>query len=315
MKNILDTKVVSGVTRTFGKAYRSAAKHSPLLLTVGGVLGLGATAYLAYKSAGKVEKITEAIEDRRAQEAEIDGLMQIPVRDLTEEQETKIKEFTPVKRTEVVRDLAGALALPVVTGTLSVCSIALGYYILNNRLLNVAASLATATAENVFYRQKFEKKYGKEQAQEFYTPDTQRSEIVMNENGKEEEVIKNDKHTKKILNGVWFDQSENYVSDDHQYNLAQIKSAEEHCSLKLFRAGVLRLNEVRDALGVQRSKDGEAVGWTTSDTSFFLSETIHRESTKMVDPETGEIVIKDLPQIYISWPTPHYIYDDVDYSD
>ena len=45
---------------------KTVAKNSPVLLTVGGVVGLGATAYFSYKSAKKVETIVENIEDKRA---------------------------------------------------------------------------------------------------------------------------------------------------------------------------------------------------------------------------------------------------------
>ena len=48
--------------RAITKATMAISKKSPLILTVVGIAGVGATAYFAYKSAKKVEVIVESIE-------------------------------------------------------------------------------------------------------------------------------------------------------------------------------------------------------------------------------------------------------------
>lgn len=304
MKKINFTKI----TRSIKVVNHSVAKNSPLLLTIAGVIGLGATAYLTYKSAGKVAKITDDLEATRNKEEQILDLQNIP--DPTDEEkealETLEKDFTPIKRTEVVRHIAGAVAAPVLVGSLSICSIALSYYILNNRVLNLAASLATATAQNAYFEKKFKRDYGDEEYTKFSQPSHEEEMIVKDEKGKETK-----KHVKlqdrdMNLTGEYFDHSTEYASDDHAYNQQFIASKEQVLQERLFRNGWLFLNEVRDELGFERTRDGAMIGWTAAD-SFNLVQ----RPGRFVDPTTGELK----PQIFVAWNKPHYIYDDVEYKD
>ena len=60
------------------------------------------------------------------------------------------------------------------------------------------------------------------------------------------------------------------------------------------------LNEVYDMLGMERTKTGQLVGWTTGE-GFNMSydvSNMYSERHNML-----------LPQIYIKWNTPRYIYD------
>ena len=106
--------------------------------------------------------------------------------------------------------------------------------------------------------------------------------------------------------GEYFDHSTEYASDDHAYNQQFIASKEQVLQERLFRNGWLFLNEVRDELGFERTRDGAMVGWTAAD-SFNLVQ----RPGRFVDPTTGEMK----PQIFVAWNKPHYIYDDVEYKD
>lgn len=294
-------------TQNLGKFNHGVAKNSPLLLSIGGVVGLGVTAYLAYKSAGKVAKITDDLEQRRETEDTIIAMQNEPNLDQAgQETLNDLQEnFTPIKRTEVVRNIAGAVAAPVLVGSLSICSIALSYYILNNRVLNLAASLATATAQNAYFEKKFKKDYGDEEFNKFARPEHSEDITTVDEKGKDKVQHVKVQDRDQWLTGQWFDQSSEYASDDHAYNLQFIESQESLLQAKLFRDGFLMLNQVRDALGFDRTRDGALVGWTSADI-FNLSKRV----TQAVTPTTGELK----PQIYVGWSKPRYIYDDVDYE-
>jgi len=312
MENKLTLKTKA--TRGLKKAEKLAAKHSPLALTVTGVIGLGATAYLAYKSAHKIEAITDDIEERQHTAERMDDIieeieaahkmdpMDVDVDHLHEirsELEDLESDFKPVDRRETIYRLGKAIAAPVATGVLSVCAIALSYYIQNNRILNLAASLATATAENAFFEKKYRETYGDEKYEEFAAP-TQEEEIEQNGKSKKVKV-----QVKKDGNGRWFSESNEYASDDHDYNRQFIRTVEDRMQDKLFRNGYLVLNDVLDQLGFERSRAGALAGWSVEN-DFKLSQLV----SNITDPETGEMKA----QIYISWPKPRYIYDDVSYS-
>lgn len=291
------------------------AKHSPILLTVGGVLGIGATAVLSYKAAAKVEVITEKIEKSNFGEQEIQELeeqLNTQTVRLSDEEYEEIKcdlELTKKNhqlytKKEVVRDIAGAVALPVLTGIASLACITLSYYIQNNRIVNLASALATATAERHYYKNKYAEQHGEEAAKTFYTP-TQDGEVETTDaKGKTKKVKGKMKADIPSLHGEWFDKSTEYVSDDHDYNMAFINSVTSKMDLKMFQKGSLTMNEVFDELGLQRTRGGALMGWSVG-TGFNL----YTEVTNVLNKYTGEEEL----QIYVKWPTPVSIYDVIEF--
>ena len=308
----------------FAKTTKAIAKNAPLGLTVAGVLGLGATAYLSFKSAKRFEEITTDIEDKRESESHQADIREVVtaegVDSLNEEErdywdENKDVDFT-VKRSVVVRNVAGAFAAPVITGTLSICAITLSYMMMNNRVKGLAGALATASAESYYYHKKYENQYGEEEAKRFYTPTTETNESTRDENNKQVKVVAKDKGAGDLY-GEWFDKSDNYVADDHTYNKAFITSVEEKMANKLFRNGYLVLNDLKDALGFERDRSGAVVGWTAGDswlldikTVMVTKEDSDGKTVMMTNEQTGERE----PQIYIHWPAPKYIYDNIEYT-
>ena len=299
-------KINDKLVQTVSTVGRTLSKNSPIILTVGGVVGLGATAVLSYKAAKKVEVIVDDVEARRLIEEECAALEALETR--TTDQNLKLAEFhvtgVPVDRYEVARRLAGAVALPVATGLGSIILIALSYQIQNNRIVNLAAALATATAEKVFYDAKFKAQYGEEEYNNFHTP-VVKENVTFMENG-EEKVIETDvRKNLPSINGEWFDKSSEYASDDHDYNMQFIRSKEANLQHRMFRKGFLLQNEVLEALGFERTRQGALLGWSTS-TGFDITPSV----TNITNHETGEIV----PQIYVRWTTPESMYQKVDFE-
>lgn len=311
---------LKGIQAGVSKAAKGIAKHSPLILTVSGVVGLGATAVFAYKSAKKVEVIVDDMEERREMEeralqerAEFESKK----KDMTPEERISAEELVfavedeadanRVDRMTVAKDIIGAVALPVTTGLLSVGAITMSYYILNNRVLGLAAALSTAAAERKYYTSKYKDTYGEEEYQKFMTRVEEETVKYTDEDGKEKEVKKAKvKQDIPSLHGEWFDKSTEYARDDHEYNMAFIQSVKESLELRMFRKGYLMMNEVYDALGLPRTKPGALIGWSTG-TGFDL----YPEVTNCVNTVTGEMT----PQIYIKWTSPIYIYDNVEFED
>ena len=299
------------ISKAFHTVARTTAKHSPIIFTVGGVLGLGATAWLSFKAAKKVETIMDSVEE--SQEAtEVLRQVEIDLRTVTTDEarqdllETQqrfivVPEMT---RMDIIKEVGAAVALPVVTGIASIACISLSYYIQNNRIVSLASALAVSTAEQTFYRAKYKKEHGEEAAREFYTPTVEEERTVVNAKGKEEKVVDTNKHAMDSMHGLWFDNSSEYASDDHAYNLAFIREQKDRLDLTLFRKGVIKLNDVLDALRMPRVRMGGVVGWSTAQNFNLFPQT-----TYVRDPQTGE----DIPQIYIQWSeAPKDIYNLVE---
>lgn len=294
-------KIIQGLN----KVAKGISKNSPLILTVTGVVGIGATAVLAYKSRSRVEAIIEEVEEVRKDEDRINELIDLQDR-LTDEEEMELtylqENYVPVSKAVVVRDIAGAVALPVVTGVASLACVTLSWYIMNNRLLTVSGALATATAEHVYYKRKVADRFGEEVERELSTPVHKVEAEYTDEKGKKKTGEVNVKDTLESLEGRWFDESMEYTADDFSYNKAFVESVAEKLGVQFMNRGSLTLNQVYDALGFPRSRAGALMGW--SGAGFAIdTQVVHT-----LDKETGFLE----PQLYVKWPRPHYIYDTME---
>lgn len=309
---VAQSKAGQAVAKAAYKTGKELAKNSPLLLTIGGAVGLGTTAVLAYKSSDKIEEITEDIENQRAIEADYNDLHKwVTLHGAETLSESEQKRYTklahdykPISRVDISLRIAKVVALPVATGLASVCAIALSYAIMNNRLHGVAASLAAVTAEQTYFKSKYTDEYGDEEAEKFFAP-IKKEMVKVPGKKKEQEVEKKDDK----FNGFtmqWFDQSSQYVSDDHIYNLQYVNATIENLQNRLFRKTSITLNEVRDAFGFPRDKNGANVGWSVNNEFDPVVQVAN-----FVDESTGEFK----PQILIKWGTPAYIWDVIDYHD
>lgn len=300
-------KIIQGLN----KVAKGMTKHSPLILTIGGVVGLGATAVLSYKARSKVEVIVDNLEAKREEEARIEELQttlntmasaDITDSDMVSELAVLEQDFVPLSKAEVVKDLAGAVALPVVTGVASLACITLSWYIMNNRLLTVSGALATATAEHVYYKRRVADRYGDEVAEELSTPVRNEKRMVRNENtGKEKEQEVSVREELQSLEGEWFDQSCEYTADDHSYNVHFVNAVKDKLENQFTRNGSLLLNQVYDALGLPRTKTGALMGW--SGAGFAITPA----TVKTLNEDTGFLE----PQLYVKWTRPSYIYDQM----
>lgn len=287
------------------KVAKGISKNSPLILTVTGVIGIGATAVLAYKSRSRVEAIIEKVEETRKDEECINELIDLRDRfgeDVESELSYLQENYVPVNKALVIRDLAGAVALPVVTGVASLACVTLSWYIMNNRLLTVSGALATATAEHVYYKRKVADRFGEEVERELSTPVHKVEAEYTDEKGKKKTGEVNVKDTLESLEGRWFDESMEYTADDFSYNKAFVEAVAEKLGVQFMNRGSLTLNQVYDALGFPRSRAGALMGW--SGAGFAIdTQVVHT-----LDKETGFLE----PQLYVKWPRPHYIYDTME---
>lgn len=305
MKSLKIGKAIATVGRVINK-------NAPILLTVAGVAGVGATAIFSYKAKDKVEDVVdklEASQNKLAEIQDIESKMNNREERLTDHEYEVLKaeldvantEYKPYSNFEVARDIAGAVALPVFTGLASVTAIALSYYIQNNRIVNLAAALATSSAENALMRKQYKQLHGEEKYNEFIS--TTQEEVQL-EGSKKPKVVNVAKDLDVSTTEAWFRESAAFASDDYDYNMSYITSKLESMDLRLFQRGFLTLNEVLDALDMPVTKQGALLGWSTGDFSWnVIPVNVLNRETNTVEPEP-----------LIKWSRPVYIYDKVDYE-
>lgn len=266
--------------QTLNKLSRKVAKHSPAIFTGIGIIGLGATAYLAYKSRDKVEAVVEEIEEAREANVEVDKL-------------------------EVAKGVAEAIYLPVVVGGLSVASILMSHKIQRNRIITLSGALAAQQARNLYFENKYRKEHGDEEYQKFITPTERHEHEELDKKGNPKITVEQVKSDIDHTIGQWFSESEEYAADDHAYNRQWIDTTNEQMQNILFQRGSLLLNEVREALGFERIRAGALLGWTSAD-NFDIEQVVTYLADKPGDEKTYDI--------WVTWSRPRYIYDEVDFN-
>lgn len=264
--------------QTLHKAGMTLKKHSPAIFTGVGIIGLGATAYLAYKSKDKVEAVVEEIERKRDLEIEIN-------------------------KVEVAKGLTEALYKPVVVGAASIACILLAQKIQSNRIKTLVSVLAVEQARNIYFEKKYKDQHGEEEYTKFVTPTDEIEHIEVDKKGKEKITVTQVKKEIDETIGQWYDESSEYLSDDHTYNIQYIDSVKDRLQNILFQRGHLVLNEVREALGFSRIRNGALLGWSTGD-SFDIEKNV----MVLGDDEMG--ALKE--NIWVTWTRPRYIYEEVD---
>lgn len=271
---------------TLTKATLLIGKHSPAILTSIGVVGVGATAYFTYKAAPKVEAII--FEAREAEE-------------MSEE-----PGCIPVDRKQVVKDIAKEMALPVGTGLLSIGCFVWSYNIQAGRLTALSGAFSALSGSMEDFKSRYLEKYGEEALQEFLSPTRKESRTEVDAKGKEKEVLEDVKADDNInyMAGFWFSNSEEYYSDAHDYNLQWVNSRISQLEMKIFQEGVLLMNDVLENLGLERTRLGALLGWTTNAGFDVRTYYLWNEVTQMREP-----------QIYIHWSTPKYVYDNIPLGD
>jgi hypothetical protein len=262
------------------KAGMSLKKHSPAIFTGVGIVGLGATAYLAYKSRDKVEAVVDEIERKR---------------DLDQ----------PVDKLEVAKGLTEALYQPVAVGAASIACILLAQKIQNNRIKTLIGVVAVEQARNIYFEKKYKAQHGEEAYTKLMTPTDEVEHVEVDKKGKEKVTIQQVKKDIDKSIGQWYSDSSEYAADDHTYNVQMIDSVRERMQTLLFQRGSLLLNEVREALGFDRIKNGALLGWTTQD-NFDIEKVV----TMFGEEELGETP----EQIWVTWSRPRYIYDDMEFN-
>lgn len=276
-------KFLDKAKKVVAQTGRTLHKNAPTILTVSGVAGLGYAGYLGYKARPRVEEVVEDIEEQRE-----DGI--------------------EPNKVEVGRDLASALALPISVGVFSGGLILTAHNIQKKRIGALASTVAASAAENLYYRTKYKDKYGQEEYDEFYTPMSEQEVTYEDENGKEKTKkakVKDD--IGSGLNGKWFDESDEYTSDDHVYNKQFVKSKIEALELIYFQRGFLLMNEVLQEFGFPTTRKGGILGWSQSN----ISPDFDIVQSNVFNEETGF----EEKQIFVRWNQPTSEYDAFDYSE
>lgn len=242
-------------TGKVGRQVLVAQKHSPAVLFVIGLVGVGTTAVLACRATLKMSEVLEEGEEH---------LKKVEVTVTEDDEEVKKASFSVKLQTAI--EIAKLYAPAVILGFASVSALTGSHVILRKRNAGLAAAYAVVDRTLKGYRGRVIADQGKEKDFEYYFGLAEREIVEEGPNGPEVRTIKGiDAKDVKNKAGVSyariFDEYNPNWSNVPNQNQYFVQSVQNHANDLLRVKGKVYLNDVYDMLGIDREEFGQVVGW------------------------------------------------------
>lgn len=278
---------MSKLSLTMGRLSLNLKKNAPHIGVAGGVVGLCATIVLSSRATLKAQGVVaehkqlvidtrEVLETMEGQNNE-DGTPKYSLKDFQQDQ-VVIWSKTAV----AMLKLYGPA---VVVGSLSIAAIASGHKAMSGRVAALGAAYQVAEATLGRYRDKIQEELGVDIEKELFA----KSDIPAAKKAASEEAYEDEEKSKKTkqevlkhsksFSRVFENGATNAWRPSMSENSTFLRVQENAFNEKLERDGYVFLNEVYDALGFDRTPEGQIVGWvftgdegSNNHISFGLSE-------------------------------------------
>ena len=245
--------IVKTFTKITGRTGLKLQKHSPEILMAAGITGIVVGTVMACRATRKLDNVIDEQHDEK-----------IYVEDLHSEGEIDHKEYQKnLAKVYVTTGLKIAkLYGPAVTLQIASIGCVLGAHgILKKR--NIALMAAYKAVEQSFndYRQRVIEEFGEEKDYDL-KHGIQHEKVKVEEDGKKVTKTLNTADPNTISQYArFFDAASKEWQGIPEYDLMFLKSQQNYMNDLLHARGHVFLNEVYDALGLERSRAGAVVGW------------------------------------------------------
>lgn len=244
------------LTRAAGKSSVKLSKHAPTLLVVGGTVGLVATSFVAARAVRKAEPVLAQHKRERA------AIGDVPKKGTVSNDDRKLVQVAVLEtyyNTSV--NLAKVYGPAIALGTLSAASILYGHKLIHGRHLATLAAYSGLSEQFAAYRGRVRQTLGEKAEKDIF-------------NGAHGEYVEDPDHKGEYkLQPVWsegdpspslrpwFDEKNEYCKQDPSVNKMWLTGVQTHMNQLFQVKGHLFLNEVKDALNMPRTPDGQVLGW------------------------------------------------------
>ena len=295
-------KFSNKVTASAGLKMLKVKKHSPAIMFGTGIIGVVSTVVLASRATLKLEEVQN---HTKSELARIDAGLVEHADVYSEEDAKKDRAVVGVKTAvNVVKLYAPA----IIVGTASIALLTGAHVTLSRR--NASLTAAYVAVDQAFrkFENRVREKYGDDEVRELkYGVETYE---VYSETKEGEPVVET---VKKAANGAYlyaklFDRTNPNWNKTPEYNLFFLRAQQNYANDQLQQRGFLLLNDVYDALGFDRTKEGMIVGWTVNGPDGYVDfgiwaddkmEAFHdfmtgREDTLLLDFNVQGTIYNDL---------------------
>lgn len=258
------------VTSKAARQLLIAQKHSPAIMFGAGIVGVVGTVVLASRATLKVEQ--EVLFDHRA---DMEKIRTIEHADYSEQDRAR---DTALRYTKTAMGLGKLYAPAVVIGVVSITCLTGSHVVLSRR--NAGLTAAYAALEKGFnkYRARVVEEFGEEKDREFRYGVVE--EVIENENGEKVVVKRADLDDEYSIYAKLFDENSTSWNQNPDYNMVFLKAQQQFATNRLRANGHLFLNEVYDALGLDRTPAGAVTGWLVDEGDDYVDFGIFNNEMK-----------------------------------
>lgn len=240
--------IPKSVTRFGYRHILTVKKHSPTIMVVGGVVGLGVTSVMAARATRQIDPILDAHAKQRI-DISVDAMSE------KDEQRQVVRLYS-----DTAWELGKLYAPTIAVGTLSAVSVLSGHKILQTRHIATMAAYTGLMEQYQAYRARVAETVGPELERDIYGGATGKWEEDPNRPGEYKMKPSYGEQTANYLQPFFDEANPNWTTDPTS-NLYFLKGVQAHMNRLLEARGYLFLFDVYDALGMPRPKESIVSGW------------------------------------------------------
>lgn len=243
------------VSRVVARQLLHAQKHSPAIMLGAGIATGVLATIQACKATLKVEDILNEGEH------DLNTLREITEKLPHKYPVSELPKREAALRVRTVRKVAKIYTPAAVMGLASIGLLTGSHIVLTRRNAGLAAAYAVLDRGFREYRDRVRSELGPEKDQEFRYGSQQREIVEEDEHGHEVKTVKRHNTPGRSIYARLFDDGNQNWRPNPLVNRTFIQCQQSYANDKLRANGHIFLNEVYDMLGMQRSPEGQVVGW------------------------------------------------------
>jgi hypothetical protein len=241
---------INKVTRVASRKALKIKKQSPHIFFGLGVIGAAASTFLACRATLKLE---EVVDDHNGRIEKVKFR-----RDQAELEENEYHRLLGGEYTRTTINLGRLYGPSVVLGGLSIAALTGSHVQLARRNTALAGALTALTKAYDDYRARVQEEIGVERERDLYRGAHDLE--ITGEDGRKR-VVKNYTENGYSPYARIFEESNTQWNPNAELNYMFVKGVESHMNQRLRVRGHVLLNDVYDALGMERTTAGAVVGW------------------------------------------------------
>lgn len=245
-------KIPNIVTRGVGSGRLSLQKNTPALLTGAGIVGFIASTALTIRATNKATPIIPLLQKDLAM-----AKMKAEDEEWTERE--KVREVARVYANNSIT-LLQIYGPALAVGSASIVCVIAAHGMMQKRQAGLVAAYAGLDAAYKAYRARIREEFGDEKEKELYL-DVKQMRIFEPDGDEEGRVVIDGDDIHPSPYARFFDPHNVNWTKTPEYNLMFLRGQQHWANDRLRAHGYLFLNEVYEALGMERSQAGQMVGW------------------------------------------------------